>query len=354
MPALYVHNLTGTPDAERLLSKPPRIHPVTAEVLPRLRQFNPEIAAKLIEKDNAVKQIPFSLITTNQFWIPRDIQSFVALSYCWHGDDWEVPSRFNGHQLNWDFPISPAVLNAILLRRIVDSGTTSQLAMWVDQICINQENSEEKFHAIANLDTIYQNTFEVNILLEDVDISSEEESALSLLHAGEHEPGLHDSFHLEGFDIEQNIRNCLDAGYGTTLVGVVMKVFESRWFTRAWCRHEYMLNSNAIFLVIGQRLASITLDPSAFPQVQLQLVENGVDIDWLDLDPAFQDFSFGINDRVVDYTTEGCLFELFVQLQRLSCSYERDIISISLNASGIRLSFNGDVARQRECRHILA
>lgn len=65
MLALYVHDLTRTPDTVRLLGKPPRVHPQTLEVLPRLRQFNPEIALKLIKKDNTPKPIPFKLITAN-------------------------------------------------------------------------------------------------------------------------------------------------------------------------------------------------------------------------------------------------------------------------------------------------
>ncbi|OAL43422.1 hypothetical protein IQ07DRAFT_299788 [Pyrenochaeta sp. DS3sAY3a] len=325
---------------------------MTPEVLPRLRRLNPEIAAKLVEKD-ALKQIPFKLITTNQFWTPTDIHSFVAISYCWHSREWEVPSRFNCDQQDWDFPISPAMLNAILLRCIVNSSTTSQFAMWIDQICINQENADEKFHAIANLDVIYRNATEINILLEDVNISSEEESTLRLLSAEEDECGPYRSFNIGEFEMS-TAEDSVNAGYGDALFSVITKVFDSRWFGRAWCRHEYMLNLNATFIVIGRQFACITFDPSAFAEVHFQLTKNGVEIPDLSLMSAFQDFSFGINDPIRDYTIDGCLFELFVQLQLLNCSYEKDIISISLNASGIRLSFNGDVARQRECRYILA
>jgi hypothetical protein len=118
-----------------------------------------------------------------------------------------------------------------------------------------------------------------------------------------------------------------------------------------------MLNSNATFIIVGRRYAVLSLEPTVFAQIYFHLEENKVESNELtDLasDSSFQDFTAGISDLTIDYNTKGCLFELFVQLQGLNCSYERDIISISLNASGIRLSFNGDVKNQQECRYTLA
>lgn len=317
----------------------------------------------LDEKDDTAKQIPFKLITTNQLWIPGEILSFVAISYCWHSDEWEVPNRFNGHLKNWDFPISLAMLKAILQRYIVNPGPMSCRAMWIDQICIDQENTEEKFHAVANLDVIYRNAFETSVLLEDIDVTLNEESLLSLLCTGQlytakTAPNQPAFFHLGDSEIDSNLQHCLGVGCGHALVDVMTKVFQSRWFSRAWCRHEYMLNSKAIFIVIGRKFPSISLSPKIFlemyNQLEYQLDEREVGLDELASLPSVQDFISGINYRNEEYSAEGCLFELFVQLQLLFCSYERDIISISLNASGIRLSFNGDIARQRESRYILA
>ncbi|KAI8936606.1 hypothetical protein NX059_007005 [Plenodomus lindquistii] len=95
IPALYVHDLTGTEDANRLLSKPPAIHPATPDVLPNLRCWNPEIAAAFSEKDNGIKRIPFKLVTKHQTWKAPKIDSFAAISYCWHNNDWTVPIRFS-------------------------------------------------------------------------------------------------------------------------------------------------------------------------------------------------------------------------------------------------------------------
>lgn len=419
LPALYVHDLTRTPDAERLLSKPPSINPVTPGILSRMRQFNPEIAAKFVEKEDSVKQIPFKLITTNQFWTPGDIQCFVAISYCWHSDEWKVPDRFNAQQMKWGFPITPAMLKAVLQRCVIISGTASYLAIWIDQICIDQENGEEKTHAIASLDIIYRNAFEVDILLEDVDISQEEESTLRLFSTSEHAParykttryhfvrtfrshlnrivskslingrkivyslfdlkwrlevskiwnerfkksrddriGLQSSFHLEQDEIEGDLQLPISASDVDALDSITTKVYASRWFSRAWCRHECMLNLKALFIVIGQRSAFVTLSPSALPLVQANLNRSGSPgplqgCDYSSL-PAFEDFSYGISTQATDYTLGGCLFELFVRLQLLACSYQKDIISICFNASGIRLSFNGDIAHQGECKYTLA
>jgi hypothetical protein len=63
IPALYVHDLTGTSEADRLLRKPPPSHPAAPNVLSNLQKWNPEVASAFSEKDNAVKGIPFKGVT---------------------------------------------------------------------------------------------------------------------------------------------------------------------------------------------------------------------------------------------------------------------------------------------------
>jgi hypothetical protein len=82
IPALYVHDFTGTEDADRLLRKPQLIHPATPDVLPNLRQWNPEVASAFSEKDHGVKRIPFKLVTKNRIWSSVKTNSFLAVSYC--------------------------------------------------------------------------------------------------------------------------------------------------------------------------------------------------------------------------------------------------------------------------------
>jgi Heterokaryon incompatibility protein (HET) len=245
------------------------------------------------------------------------------------------------------------MLNAVLIRPRVGSDTAFELAIWIDQICINQENSEEKFYAIANLDVIYCNALEVRILLEDVNISHKEESAICVLRPKEHKYSLPDSFHLASFKVGQNMKHRV-IKYREALKSIITKIFDSRWFTRAWCRHEYMLGSNPILMIIGRRLSSVTFSTSYIPDVLLGLDRNGVNIEYLFLHPAARDLILDACYQTTEQREGDPLFRTFVQLQRLSCLFQRDIISISLNVSGIRLNYNSDITHQRECRYILA
>jgi hypothetical protein len=112
IPALYLHDLTGTPDAERLLNQPPAlIHPESPKVLPRLRHWNPGLASQFEEKQPA-KKMPFKLLTTSRYWYSTP--GYFAISYCWQGEDWEVPSRYYLKEENWKFPITPVMLQGIL------------------------------------------------------------------------------------------------------------------------------------------------------------------------------------------------------------------------------------------------
>jgi hypothetical protein len=66
-----------------MLSKPPPIHLGTSDVIPRLHQWAPEIAAKLSEKEKTTEGISFRLITQNEIWFSENVDSFAAVSYCW-------------------------------------------------------------------------------------------------------------------------------------------------------------------------------------------------------------------------------------------------------------------------------
>lgn len=350
-----MHDLTGTPHAERLLSVPPFVHPRSSQVLPRLRQFNPELTAKFQEKDDAIKQIPFKLITTQASWTPREIESFVAISYCWHSGYWEVPRHFSLGESNWEFPLSPAMLKAGLVKWDAGPRPTSQFAIWIDQICINQKDADEKSKVIANMDMIYRNASEVGVLLEDLHITAEAESVLRLLHSGAGDACSTDPLNLEKESIRENLKAGVD-DYGLTSISeFLLAVYDSRWFKRAWCRHEYMLNKNVIFVCCGQVCPCITFDQGALSGLSRKLQQfndfHGRDAN---LFSAYEDFSFGIYFASGYLAGKGTLLVVFVQLQLLHCSFIKDIISVSLNTTGIRLSFDGNPGDEGECRAILA
>jgi Heterokaryon incompatibility protein (HET) len=98
--------------------------------------------------------------------------SYIAVSYCWHSSEWDVVStiRDTSNQIQeYQTPISSKMLDAVsMLRRDENE------AIWVDQLCIKQSESEEKQSAIATMDIIYQMARLVAIVIEDISLSRDE------------------------------------------------------------------------------------------------------------------------------------------------------------------------------------
>ena len=350
IPPLYVHDLTGTEDADRLLSKPPVIHPATSKVLPNMRRWNPEIAAGFSEKENAVKRIPFKLVTKDRAWDSTLTRDFVAVSYCWHNDEWTVPSRFSYTPDDWSLPISPAMLRALLSLLGDDD------AVWVDQLCIDQNDSEQKAHAIANMDTIYRNAFYVLVLLEDLDVSLDVEQALDLLASTPGEPEKIDTdfIYLSTSELEEKFPRCYSLGVIEPLFGFLDKVLDCRWFGRAWCCQEYQLNDIRAFVFVGRKYPCIAMPYRFFSVFRDALSSVQVNLFKRVKSLRLETFTFGIGRNAPEQTKELEMFQLFTELERLSCLLFQDIVSIALNTSGLFLSFNMEIKTKAQCQFILA
>jgi Heterokaryon incompatibility protein (HET) len=145
------------------------------EVLETLSTNAPEIATNLGLKADALPKVPFRLGKPCQpGCYPKpatkhDDQTYIALSYCWRaaregslhdGNDTSTISQ--GSSL----PISHFMFNAVLAKRASPSE-----GIWIDQLCVNQDDEEEKMTTIGLMDVIYKNARLVVILPEDVIMS---------------------------------------------------------------------------------------------------------------------------------------------------------------------------------------
>lgn len=107
-----------------------------------------------------------SFLTRSSSTSDTKFKSFIALSYCWHSDDWALAPQC---RRVGDMPISPILLRALFdQRKSVDEG------VWIDACCIDQANETEKMQAIGSMDVIFKSARLVVIVLEDVFLSSEE------------------------------------------------------------------------------------------------------------------------------------------------------------------------------------
>ena len=209
-------------------------------------------------KINAITEAPFRIVKESSSSVPTTIHyetqesregeyqrgqnrqtkhSFIALSYCWNIPNKAQPDETRSFQESSDskIPISPVLFSAILAERV-----SSDEGIWIDQLCINQSDEEEKALAIGSMDIIYRSARQVAVALEDALLDREDEKALQDWIALSKEIGA------RNFDPSESP---LNKALGIRLSRIMWKVFSARWFTRAWCGHELRVSDNQLFFI---------------------------------------------------------------------------------------------------------
>ena len=98
-------------------------------------------------------------------------QSFIALSYCCPDETWSKSSVCSGHSSK-HFQLSGHMSNALIDELWPGEG------MWIDSLCIEQEDEKEKAVAIAAMDLVYRNARAIIVALEDIEQDSNMSSAI--------------------------------------------------------------------------------------------------------------------------------------------------------------------------------
>ena len=175
---------------------------------------------------------------------------YEALSYCWGDLTKRVCMPCNGGFLN----ITVNLATALLYLR---SRTTPRL-LWIDAICIDQDNLSEKSSQVSIMVKIYSNSFRVVVWLgeetNDTDIALE-----AVVKITEH-------FHLDKWDCTEFIdpRKSNHPALGLNpkswnVLGLnekhrmaLVRLFSRAWFSRAWVLQEvssWALGSSPIVMI---------------------------------------------------------------------------------------------------------
>ncbi|KAF7513586.1 hypothetical protein GJ744_008880 [Endocarpon pusillum] len=320
----------------------------TQALMARLEQYDPATAQQFDFKDVAISKAPLrflcaapmrnqamngfkkvfgglpwergrsSLLTSTSTSDTR-FNSFVAVSYCWRNQDW-TPAPVCQPTEGW--PISLMMLSDILDRK-----ESRKEGLWIDALCIDQDNETEKMHAIGSMDLIYKNARVVVFLLEDVCLSGPETETLSMMFEPSRKPSL-------GAKAQLGLR-----------------ILSSRWFTRAFCSQEFQFASNPRFMVPTES-GPLLLDindieslysaysgsqtiPDSFPLLGFETLLRSAwyrSIHWYRRTPMAQ----------------------FNGIIELGSTYAKDKIGIAANVAGIQLYFTGSEKSVHQCRWILA
>ncbi|PVH69289.1 HET-domain-containing protein, partial [Cadophora sp. DSE1049] len=141
----------------------------------------------------------------------RSLPKYEALSYTWGPN--EFPKRITDGDSGADIAITNNLFDAFQVLRLEEE---SRL-LWIDAVCINQNDDVEKSGQVAMMSSIYQNADSVLVWL-----GSAPEDHLETTNS---EPVFEKS--------HSALSDAITAGVGT--------IFESKWFTRVWIVQEYIL-----------------------------------------------------------------------------------------------------------------
>jgi hypothetical protein len=167
-----------------------------------------------------------------------DIQ-YAALSYCWGPDEACSEIRIhpqqsnttpdNGFHFSWKEGSAKIKVKSNLYAALQQFRETEQeVYLWVDALCINQEDKKEKAHQISKMQEIYNNATNVCIWLGPATLTSE----VAL-------PFVKEVLNLEQFDA------LIKDGSSRHKWHALANLMRNRWFSRRWVIQELTLARNA-------------------------------------------------------------------------------------------------------------
>ena len=182
----------------------------------------------------------------------KENHDYDALSWLWgagHRDTRDV--AVNGHQAKVptnliQFLHTMAVYPEALSRRV-----------WVDYLCIDQTNNEERGWQVNQMSSIYQQAHEVTIWMGPA--AQHDQTAIHLLR----------QLHLEGFQSMASMTMPCSENFRTLVQEIermpdgwssIQKILEHPWWLRMWTIQESVLAPNAKFIFGHMSLYMNTLE----------------------------------------------------------------------------------------------
>ena len=139
-------------------------------ILRNLTSWCPDVAAQFSQRSTTtILKTPFRLIFPSDARgaFEKDLypRQYFAISYCWHSGDYPNPN-YEPHD-GW--PINKPFVDAILGEK-----ESPRIGLWIDQLCIDQEDTLDKQMSVAAMDVIYRSCMRLLVLLEDVKLTKAE------------------------------------------------------------------------------------------------------------------------------------------------------------------------------------
>ena len=224
-----VHELNAA--EKQRLGVEPETNTDPRELLERLHRLDPSVAAKFMIKPDIKSLFAFRLIYKHREVTKAQHQSFIALSY-------RRRLHVERHHSHFTLPLAPEMFQAVWDECISDNE-----GVWIDQICIDQQSGEERTISMSAMDMVYRSARLVVVALDDVNLDIHETQVLAS-HMDEYSRQVHVPANKR---FRRRQRPYLEKR--GELLNVIIKIMDSSWFVRAWCRHEMRLAREHIFLI---------------------------------------------------------------------------------------------------------
>ncbi|KAK4163290.1 heterokaryon incompatibility protein-domain-containing protein [Cladorrhinum sp. PSN259] len=183
-------------------------------------------------------RVPFGRIRCELFEVAvREIGEYQAVSYTWGAGERSGVIFVDGKSMS----VSPNVED--LLYHL--SSYFRSRFLWIDQVCINQADNDEKSSQIPLMGDIYRDADNTIVWLDDVE---EPWKARSMLAAIWHE-------HMYG-TTQSTLELMRSHAEESPLMGwaAMMNVFAHPWFSRVWVIQEIILSPRATVLASGEKI----------------------------------------------------------------------------------------------------
>lgn len=310
-------------------------------ILRNLQSWSPDVAARFHRRTpDVILDTPFRLICSSPSGVPFDgafaIRQYLAVSYSWHSGDW-LSAQHSAPEPGSLWPIGKRFADAILgLRGHPREG------VWMDQICQEQQEGDEKQRAIACMDVVYRSCRRLVVLLEDVEVT-DDEAALC-----------------ERYDVPEvrwDIKAEPGAGDTGVLVSLFDKVSRARWWKRAWCFHEFVVGEpwsskrhqevhNTVFVLGHGKYRTITVQWLTLQSILATVI---VKLDHHTPDSKYvSPILSGLDDRTSPLldspdrragATKSSFMARFNSVAQTSCSKVGDRLCVCINLLGLGLAY---------------
>ena len=182
--------------------------------------------------------------------------TYTSVSYSWNDQQRDHDIHVDSHKLK-------IIENLrIGLPHLIKKASTQFL--WVDEICIDQENEEEKAVQVPLMEEIYTRCQECLVWLGDG--TPETDIAIDVIpRISEYVKlyGAKKAWERQGINVQSP--EILESNLWRGIVNL----FSRPWFTRVWTLQECILPDNVLFLCGSKVLAFTDVEPLALPLLQL-------------------------------------------------------------------------------------